>query len=49
MRSPITSADTAALAEGRPIPNELRDEVDELRKEIDMEDDSTKGRSSLGL
>merc|ERR1712137_256883 len=30
-----------ALAEGKPIPNELRDEAESLQKEISMEDENT--------
>jgi hypothetical protein len=33
-----------ALAEGKPIPTELRNEEAALRQEIDLEDDQTQGR-----
>ena len=35
-----------ALAEGKPIPTELRYEEAALRQEIDLEDDQTQGLSS---
>jgi hypothetical protein len=33
----------AALEEGKPIPTELRNEVHELRRQIDLEDQETRG------